>query len=137
MNAAFWLKLYLLTVPVFFLIDMIWLGAAARGFYRRHLGGLLSPDVRWGAAVLFYLLFIAGLIVFVIRPALARGAPFEALAFGALFGLICYATYDLTNLATLKGWPLIVTVVDLVWGTVLGGAVSLLSVLIGRSLFKR
>jgi len=136
MSFAKTLMLYGISLAVFFLIDMIWLGAVARGFYRRHLGGLLSPDVRWGAAGLFYLLFIAGLVVFVIRPALLRGAPFEALAFGALFGLICYATYDLTNLATLKGWPLIVTVVDLVWGTVLGGAVSLLSVLIGRSWFK-
>ena len=130
------LVLYGVTLAVFFLIDMIWLGLVAKGFYRRHLGGFLSPNVRWGAAFLFYLLYIVGLLVFVVRPALLRGAPLEALLFGALFGLICYATYDLSNMATLKDWPLIVTVVDLVWGTVLGGAVSLLSTLIGRDWLK-
>lgn len=130
------LVLYGITLGIFFLIDMIWLGLVAKGFYRRHLGGFLSPDVRWGAALLFYLLFTAGLLVFVIRPALLRGAPLEALFFGALFGLICYATYDLSNMATLKSWPLIVTVVDLVWGTALGGAVSFLSVVIGRAWLK-
>jgi uncharacterized membrane protein len=130
------LVLYGVTLAVFFLIDMIWLGLVAKGFYRRHLGGFLSPNVRWGAAFLFYLLYIVGLLVFVVRPALLRGAPLEALLFGALFGLICYATYDLSNMATLKDWPLIVTVVDLVWGTVLGGAVSLLSTVIGRAWLK-
>jgi uncharacterized membrane protein len=130
------LALYGITLAVFFLIDMIWLGAVAKGFYRRHLGAFLSPKVHWGAALLFYLLYIVGLLVFVIRPALLRGAPLEALAFGALFGLICYATYDLSNMATLKDWPLIVTVVDLVWGTVLGGTVSLLSAVIGRTWLK-
>ncbi len=130
------LILYGVTLAVFFLIDMIWLGLVAKGFYRRHLGGFLSPNVRWGAAFLFYLLYIVGLLVFVVRPALLRGAPLEALVFGALFGLICYATYDLSNMATLKNWPLIVTVVDLVWGTVLGGVVSLLSTVIGRTWLK-
>jgi uncharacterized membrane protein len=127
------LILYGITLAIFFLIDMVWLGLVAKGFYRRQLGTFLSPQVRWGAAILFYLLFIAGLLVFVVRPALLRGAPLEALLFGALFGLICYATYDLSNMATLKGWPLVVTVVDLVWGTVLGGVVSFLSAVIGRT----
>jgi uncharacterized membrane protein len=130
------LALYGITLALFFLIDMIWLGAAAKGFYRRHLGAFLSPKVHWGAALLFYLLYVAGLLVFVVRPALLRGAPLEALLPGALFGLICYATYDLSNMATLKDWPLIVTVVDLAWGTVLGGAVSLLSATIGRAWLK-
>lgn len=130
------LALYGITLAVFFLIDMIWLAAVAKGFYRRHLGAYLSPTIHWGAALLFYLLYIVGLLVFVVRPALLRGAPLEALLFGALFGLICYATYDLSNMATLRNWPLIVTVVDLVWGTVLGGAVSLLSTVIGRTWLK-
>lgn len=128
--------LYLITLAVFFLIDMIWLGAVAKGFYRKHLGPLMSMKVVWPAAILFYLLFIFGLIVFVIRPALARGEPIQALLLGALFGLISYATYDLTNLATLKDWPLVVTIVDLIWGAVLGGLVSLLSALIGRALLR-
>jgi uncharacterized membrane protein len=136
MTAKQMVVLYLLTLVVFFLIDMIWLGAVAKGFYRRHLGPMLSPKVNWAAAILFYLLFIVGLLVFVIRPALLAGRPLPALFLGALLGLISYATYDLSNLATLKDWPLVVTIVDLIWGTVLGGAVSLVSVLIGRHLLK-
>jgi len=128
--------LYLITLAVFFVIDMIWLGVVAKGFYRKHLGTLLSPKVNWGAALLFYLLFIVGLVVFVIRPALASGEPIKALLLGAFFGLISYATYDLSNLATLKDWPVIVTVVDLVWGTTLGGLVSLAGTLLGRWLLK-
>ena len=130
------LEMYGITLAVFFLIDMVWLGAVAKGFYRKHLGAMLSPKVNWAAAILFYLVFIAGLLVFVIRPALAAGAPVRALALGALFGLISYATYDLSNLATLKDWPVIVTVVDLVWGTTLGGVVSWAAAALGRSLLK-
>ncbi len=130
------LVLYLITLAVFFLIDMVWLGVVAKGFYRRHLGSMLSPNVNWAAAFLFYLLFIVGLIVFAIRPALAGGEPVKALFLGALLGLISYATYDLSNLATLKDWPLVVTIVDLVWGTVLGGAVSFVSAIIGSRLLK-
>ena len=128
--------LYLITLVVFFAIDMIWLGVVSKGFYRRHLGAFMTPKVNWTAAMLFYLLFIVGLLVFVVRPALAAGAPFHALFYGALLGLISYATYDLTNLATLKDWPLVVTVVDLIWGTVLGGVVSYISALLGRALLK-
>jgi uncharacterized membrane protein len=130
------LVIYLITLAVFFLIDMIWLGVVAKGFYRRHLGPMLSPKVNWAAAILFYLLFIVGLLVFVIKPALISGEPLKALFFGALLGLISYATYDLSNLATLKDWPLVVTIVDLIWGSVLGGAVSFVSVLLGRWLLK-
>jgi uncharacterized membrane protein len=130
------LEMYGITLAVFFLIDMVWLGVVAKGFYRKHLGAMLSPKVNWAAAISFYLVFIVGLLVFVIGPALTAGAPLRALAFGALFGLISYATYDLSNLATLKDWPMIVTVVDLVWGSVLGGAVSWAATVLGRSLLK-
>jgi len=129
-------EIYGITLVIFFVVDMVWLGAAAKDFYRKHLGPMLSPKVNWPAAILFYLVFIAGLAVFVIKPALACGLPLRALAFGALFGFISYATYDLSNLATLKDWPLIVTVVDLVWGTVLGGTVSWLAAAIGKRLLK-
>jgi len=128
--------LYFITLAVFFLIDMVWLGVVAKTFYRKHLGFLMGPKVVWPAAILFYLLFIAGLLVFAVRPALAAGAPLKALLLGAFLGLVAYATYDLTNLATLKDWPVVVTIVDLVWGTVLGGLVSWLSVLAGRGLLK-
>mgnify|MGYP006267440941 CR=1 FL=1 len=127
--------LYLITLAAFFLIDMVWLGAVAKGFYRRHLGAFMAPKVVWPAAILFYLVFIVGLVVFAVRPALAAAEPARALALGALLGLVSYATYDLTNLATFKDWPLVVTVVDLVWGTVLGGLVSFLGALLGRALF--
>jgi len=128
--------LYLLALAVFFAVDMVWLGLVAKGFYRRHLGAMLSPKVNWPAAILFYLLFIAGLVVFVIKPVLLKGGTLEAAVLGAFFGLICYATYDLTNLATLKNWPLVVTVVDLVWGSALGGGVSILTVILARPLLK-
>jgi uncharacterized membrane protein len=128
------LPMYLLTLVIFFLIDMVWLGLVAKNFYRRHLGEMLSPKVNWPAAILFYLLFIAGLLLFVIEP--AQGRALQALWKGAFFGLIAYATYDLTNLATLKNWPLLVTLADLAWGAILGGAVSFCSTFINRWLFK-
>ena len=99
------IPLYFITLAVFFVIDMIWLGLVAKGFYRRHLGSFMSPKVNWIAAMLFYLLFIVGLLVFAVRPALVAGIPLNALFYGALLGLISYATYDLTNMATLKDWP--------------------------------
>ena len=118
---------YLITVPIFFVIDLLWLGVLARDFYRRHLGYLLRPEVNWVAAVVFYLLFIVGLVIFAIRPALEAQRPARALVYGALFGFFTYATYDLTNLATVKDWPLVVTVVDLLWGTALCGSVAWVS----------
>ena len=128
--------LYLITFVCFFLIDMVWLGLVAKGFYRRHLGEMLSSKVNWAAAILFYLLFIFGLVVFVVRPAAIQNSPLTALLMGALLGLVCYATYDLTNLATMKDWPLVVTVVDLIWGTVLGATVSFVSVLLSRLILR-
>lgn len=128
--------LYLIILAIFFLIDMIWLGLVAKNFYRQQLGGMLSPTVNWPAAILFYLLFIAGLQLFIVAPALQAGGALQALWRGAFFGLVAYATYDLTNLATLKNWPLLVTVVDLAWGAVLGGAVSFFGTLAGSRWFK-
>ncbi|MSS74855.1 DUF2177 family protein [Candidatus Pacearchaeota archaeon] len=118
------IKLYAIALSVFFAIDMIWLGLVAKDFYRAQIGMLLKPDVNWTAAILFYLLFIIGLVVFVITPAMEKGSWVHALIFGALFGLVCYATYDLTNLAVAKHWTLLVTVVDLAWGAVLSASVS-------------
>jgi uncharacterized membrane protein len=121
------IKLYIIALPVFFAIDMAWLGLVAKKFYAKRIGFLMKTDINWTAAILFYLLFIIGLILFVIMPAVGKGSWVHALLFGALFGLIAYATYDLTNLATLKDWPLLVTIVDLVWGAVLAGSVSMLT----------
>jgi uncharacterized membrane protein len=116
--------LYALTVPVFFAIDMVWLGLIAKKFYARQIGHLMAPKVHWAPALVFYFLFIAGILVFAVLPAVEKGSWSKAVLSGALFGLFTYATYDLTNLATLRDWPLLVTVIDLVWGMVLTGAVS-------------
>jgi uncharacterized membrane protein len=121
------IKLYIIALPVFLAIDMAWLGVVAKKFYAQRIGFLMKTDINWTAAILFYLLFIIGLVLFVIMPAVGKGSWVHALLFGALFGLIAYATYDLTNLATLKDWPLLVTVVDLAWGAVLAGSVSMLT----------
>lgn len=118
------LKLYAIALPVFFAIDMIWLGLIAKTFYRTQIGSLMKADVNWTAAMIFYLIFIAGLIMFVINPAMDKNSWSHALLFGAMFGLVCYATYDLTNLAVAKDWPLLVTLVDLAWGAILAASVS-------------
>lgn len=118
------LKLYLVALPIFFALDMVWLGLISKNFYKEQIGFLIKSQVNWYAAIIFYLIFIAGLVVFVISPALEKNSWVHALLFGAFFGLVTYATYDLTNLAMTKDWPLFVTVVDLVWGMFLSAAVS-------------
>jgi len=127
--------LYLVVLGAFLVIDMIWLGLVARTFYRNQLGYIMSSNVNWPAAIIFYLLFIVGLIFFVVYPSIGRDSWVYALFSGAFFGLICYATYDLTNLATLKGWPLKVTLVDLAWGSFLSAVLSLIGFFYGRTLF--
>jgi uncharacterized membrane protein len=121
------LRLFFIALPVFFAIDMVWLVLVAKKFYQQQIGFLLRPDINWIAAIIFYLLFISGLVIFVISPALEKHSWVHAGLSGALFGLITYATYDLTNLATMKDWPLLVTVVDLIWGSVLAASVSVIT----------
>lgn len=128
------IKLFAIALPVFFAIDMIWLGLVAKDFYRAQIGTLMKTDVNWTAAIIFYLIFIAGLVVFVISPAVEKGSWTHALLFGALFGFVCYATYDLTNLAVAKDWPLLVTIVDLVWGAVLAASVSTITYFIATKI---
>ena len=128
------IKLYAIALPVFFAIDMVWLGLVAKNFYRDQIGVLMKDDINWTAAIVFYLLFIAGLVLFVIGPAIEKNSWLHALLFGALFGFISYATYDLTNLATLKDWPLLVTIVDLAWGAVLAASVSTVTYFIARKI---
>lgn len=121
---AFFVKLYLATVPVFFLVDMVWLGFVARNFYRQQLGAILGSKVNWGAAILFYLLFIVGILIFAVLPAVDKASWTRATLMGGLFGFFTYATYDLTNLATIDKWPLAVVVVDMSWGVVLCATVA-------------
>lgn len=129
------LKLYGVTLPIFFALDMVWLGLVAKPFYSKNIGFLMRVNVNWPAAILFYLLFIAGLVLFVILPAVEKGSWLRALGYGALFGLITYATYDLTNQATMKDWPVVVTIVDMAWGTVLAGAVCTASTVVALKIF--
>lgn len=129
------LKLYAVSFIIFFAIDLFWLGIIAKKLYQAEIGHLLKTDVNWIAAVLFYLLFIGGLVIFVLMPAVESGNIVKAILLGALFGFITYATYDLTNLATLKDWPLKITIIDLVWGTFLGTSTSTLSYLFYNLIF--
>lgn len=125
------LKPYLLTLLPFILLDALWLGLVAPGFYRSQIGFIMAESPNWGAAVLFYLLFIAGMVVFVTGPGTREGDVRKSALRGAFFGLVTYATYDLTNLATLAGWPLLMTVVDMAWGTFLGGITAAAAVWLG------
>lgn len=126
------IRLYGLMAGVFFAIDLIWLGLVARGFYREHLGSLFRPDVVWPAALLFYAIYIAGILVFAVIPALDSGSVLRALTLGAFLGLFAYATFDLTSFALIRDFPLVVVVVDLAWGTVLTASVSLAGFWIGQ-----
>jgi len=112
---------YTITVVVFLAFDFLWLSQVAKPFYTTHLGHLLRDSPHLGIAAAFYALYVIGIIIFAVAPALRAGAPEHALLYGALFGFFAYATYDITNYATLKDWPMVVTLVDITWGTVLTG----------------
>ncbi|HEU18163.1 MAG TPA: DUF2177 family protein [Deltaproteobacteria bacterium] len=124
--------LYLLTLPVFFGIDMLWIGVLAKDFYRNSLGHLFRQDINWAAALFFYLLYIAGILIFATLPALEKQSLCRAVVMGGLFGFFAYATYDLTNFATLKDWPIKVVIVDITWGMVLTASVAAAGYFIGR-----
>jgi len=121
---------YVIVLLVFFAVDLVWLGIIAKDLYAKLLGHLMAKSVNWPAAMIFYLIFILGLVIFVIQPTLADGHVIKGLGMAALFGLVTYATYDLTNLATLRDWPILITIIDLAWGTTLSTLVTLISVLI-------
>lgn len=125
---------YLLTALVFFAIDLAWLGLVARDMYRKYIGHLMSSRVNWVAGVVFYLTFIVGILVFAVYPAVDKDSIPHAVLRGALFGFFTYSTYDLTNLATLKDWPLSITIVDITWGMVLTSVVSAVGFCIVKSL---
>lgn len=115
---------YLLTFVVFLVVDLLWLGVIAKNLYQKYLGDFLSDKVNWTAAIIFYLLYVIGVSIFAIYPAVNKGSAINAVLMGALFGVFTYATYDLTNLATLKGWPLPIVFIDILWGAVLSAIVS-------------
>ncbi len=124
MRTALLAQTYAVSLVAFLLLDFAWLGLIARGFYRQQLGHLLSPDVRWTPAIIFYLLFVAAVVVFAVLPAVERGSLGRAVLLGGFFGIVAYATYDLTNLATLRGFPTLVAAVDMTWGCVLSATVA-------------
>jgi len=115
---------YLLTFLVFLIVDMLWLGVIAKGIYQKYLGGFLSDNVNWTAAFIFYFIFVLGISIFAIYPSVNKDSVNNAILMGALFGFFTYATYDLTNLATLKGWPLSIVFIDIIWGSFLSAFVS-------------
>jgi uncharacterized membrane protein len=124
--------LYAASLVVFLGIDFVWLSTMGDRFYRRHLGDLMAASPKLGVALLFYLVYIVGALVLVVFPALDAGSLAKAVLGGALLGLVAYGTYDITNLSTIQGWPVIVAVVDLVWGTTLTAVVSTVGYLVGR-----
>ena len=121
---------YVVSVPVFFIVDMIWLGLIARGFYRKALEPLLTPNINWTAAIIFYFLFLVGILIFALLPGIERRSLVYTIAMAAFFGFISYATYDLTNLATLRDWPLMLSIVDMIWGSFLSASTAAITYLI-------
>lgn len=126
------IKTYLIAFLVFLVIDLLWLGVIAKGFYFRHLEPFFAEKINWPAAFIFYILFVAGILIFAVMPAVEKQSLQRAVVYGALFGFFTYATYDLTNLATLRSWPIIIVIVDILWGTVLCAAVATAGYLAAR-----
>jgi len=118
---------YVATLAVFAVIDTLWLGVVAKGFYSSELGSLRAPEIKLWAAILFYLVYALGIVVFAVMPAVRAESVATALLMGGLFGFFAYATYDLTNLATLKDWPLRMSLVDIAWGTALTAGTAAIS----------
>lgn len=134
MNLPRWLALYGGTLATFLALDALWLGVIARGFYARQLGPLLRSNPDWGAAGLFYLLYVGGILILAVLPGLEAGSLLRAAGRGAVLGLVAYAAYDLTNLATLNGFPRGMVAVDMIWGTVLTALVAAAGYGIGSAL---
>ena len=126
---------FLITFIVFMGIDLLWLGFVARKLYVYYLGPFLRTPPNWPVAFLFYCLFIVGLIIYAIEPAIIAKDVKKALFSGAMFGFFTYMTYDLTNLATLKDWPIGVVPIDIIWGVILSASVASISTLIYLKLF--
>lgn len=125
---------YLVALAALAVLDALWLGLVSREFYKARLGHLLLDRPIWSMAILFYLIHAAGIAVFAVPPAVAAGTWSAAALYGALFGFCVYAAYDITNLATLRGWPMIVSMVDLAWGAAATAAATLVAFLVVRSL---
>jgi uncharacterized membrane protein len=128
---------YLVTLALFVGIDFVWLGFIAKRFYSAEIGILLAEKMNFPAAASFYLIYAAGLMFFAVQPGLTAGGWYRAAMLGGLFGFVAYATYDLSNLATLRGWSTKLAMVDMVWGAVLSGSTAAIAVLAAERLFGR
>ena len=128
---------YPLTLVIFAAIDSVWLTLTANPLYRATLGDLLLAKFRVGPAIAFYLIYLVGVMVFAVQAAVASGSWTAALWRGALFGVIAYATYDLTNYATLKVWTLQLTVLDMIWGGFVTGTAATLGYVAGDWILRR
>ncbi|SRR5690606_28489615 len=131
-----YIKVFLIALVIFLVIDFIWLGFVAKGLYDKELGHLLKQEFNLVAAFIFYFIFVVALSIFVIVPSVESNSLLKAILLGALFGLATYATYDLTNYATLEGFPLNIVIIDILWGTFLGMITSTLTYLIYQGVFK-
>ena len=125
-------KYYLIALVVFVILDAIWLGIISRNLYSKYLGYIMTETPNWIAAIIFYLLFIVGIVVFVVFPGIEEKNLWISFGKAALFGLVTYATYDLTNLATIKSWPIQITIIDLIWGTFLSSIVGVTTIILGK-----
>ncbi len=134
MTVINFIKLYLIAVPIFFIIDLTWLGVIAKDLYQKHMGHLMRATPNWPVAVVFYLLFIIGLVIFAISPAIRNNSWSYALLYGALFGFFTYMTFDLTSWAVLKDWPWKIVIIDIIWGVVLSSSVSVATYFIAKSI---
>ncbi len=126
--------LYLIVFGIFLVVDLIWLNLIAKNLYQKEIGSLLLKTPNLIPAILFYLLFIVALLILVLIPGIQSYSLVKTLLIGAVFGFISYATYDLTNLATLQGWSLKMTVIDLIWGTSVTTFITFLGYIIGSKI---
>ncbi len=134
MSFVHWVLVYIASLAAFLLIDMIWLGVIARGMYRTQIGHLLADTPNWTAAFVFYALFVLGIMFFAVSPAVAADSWGVLIRNGAFFGLITYATYDLTSLAVMKNFPASIALIDMAWGTVLVTSVSAIAYRVAAAL---
>lgn len=125
---------YIAGLIAFLVIDFIWLKYIALSFYREQIGHLMLDKPNLGIALLFYLVYVVGVVILAVNPALEKGQWTTAVLYGGLLGFVAYGTYDITNLATLKTWPPIVAIVDMIWGTVLTASVAAIAYLATTSL---
>jgi len=124
------LLIFIITSVIFFAIDMVWLGVIAKNYYQEKIGFLMADKVNWVAALVFYVMYIGGILYFVILPSIDNGNWQTALLKGAILGMLCYGTYDLTNMATLKNWPYQLVIIDILWGAFLTGATATIAYLL-------